>query len=164
MCTCANFDSIELTRSAISGRIKASRELKKSLEEIAAHSEGEHKLFVCRACGQLWQGSRAWNWGNDLYLFRVPYIDASDWLEMAFVQPDDLMIYAAAMYALLEKGNFVSSDQICRINGCTRKSMQGLVTCLAHHVASLQAIGSFPSEPNGRWFEPYSRDSIVPKY
>jgi hypothetical protein len=163
MCTCSNYDSIELTRASVSGRIKASRQLKKSLDEIAAHSGGEHKLYVCRACGQFWQGSRAWNWGNDLYLFRIPEIEATEWLKNVYVQPDDLLIYAAVMHDLLEKGNFVPSDQACRLEGCTRNSMQGLVTCLPHHVASLQRMGRFPLEPSGRWFEPYSHDCIVPK-
>lgn len=162
MCTCTEYVPIEFTRSAVSGRLKASRSLRKSLSLIAKHGDGEHKLYSCEACGQLWQGSRAWNWGNDEYLFRVPGIELSEWLKEVFVQPDELLIYVARMAEFL-KISFAEGESDCRIGGCKQKAVQGLATCLPHHIESLQDMGRFPQEPVGRWFEPYLRAQIVPK-
>lgn len=72
MCSCSQFGDLEFLRDAITDRLKLSALLKKSLEFVSKHRDGEHKLFRCEACGQCWQGSRAWNWGNDEYLFKVP--------------------------------------------------------------------------------------------
>lgn len=162
MCTCTEYQHIEFKRSAVDKRIKESRSLRKVLALVAEYPDEEHKLYSCRECGQLWQGSRAWNWGNDEYLFRVPQIEVSQWLQQVFVQPDELLIFTAVISQLLGSGNFVTSEQACRVSGCARKSVQGLATCLPHHVSSLQNVGQFARDPKGRWFHPYVRENIVP--
>jgi hypothetical protein len=162
VCTCTEFQHIEFKREAVNKRIKESRSLKKAFTLIAKHPDEEHKLYSCQECGQLWQGSRAWNWGNDEYLFRVPRIEVPQWLEQVFVQPDELLIFTAVMSELLGRSSFVAGEQTCRVTGCERKAVQGLATCLPHHVASLQNAGQFPKDPVGRWFDPYAQEHIVP--
>ena len=162
MCTCTEYQHIEFKRAAVSKRIRESRSLKKTFALIAKHPDEEHKLYSCQECGQLWQGSRAWNWGNDEYLFRVPKIEALQWLEQVFVQPDELLIFTAVVSELLGRSTFTEGEQDCRAIACETKAVQGLATCLPHHVLSLQKTHQFPREPVGRWFDPYARESIVP--
>ena len=162
MCTCSEYNHIEFKRTAVSKRIKESRLLKKSLLLAAKHPDAEHKLYACKDCGQLWQGSRAWNWGNDEYLFRVPKIEVSSWLEEIYVQPDELLIFTAVMSQMLGQNTFAADEQSCRVLGCARNSIQGLATCLPHHVLALQNAGQLSRDPTGRWFEPYVREGVFP--
>lgn len=162
MCTCATYADIEFLRSAMRERIKASRALKKSFGLVANHSSGEHKLYACPDCGQLWQGSRAWNWGNDEYLFRVPAVDIGEWLREVFVQPDEMMVYVAAARSLLDEGRFVAGTRACTVHACDRVAVEGLATCLQHHLRALQNAGQLAKDPTGRWFGPYVREDVVP--
>jgi hypothetical protein len=159
---CSNFDDLEFLREVITKRIKESRSLKKSLSLVATHPEKEHKLYVCNDCGQQWQGSRAWNWGNDEYLFRVPVIDAAAWKDEVFVQPDELLIFTAVLSEILKRGEFKSTKDSCRVEGCGNLAVSGSVQCLRHHIESLQVIRAAPAYPSGRWFGPYVRENIVP--
>jgi hypothetical protein len=43
----------------------------------------------------MWQCSRAWNWGNEKYIFKVPDVELADWLELRFMSPDEWLIYIA---------------------------------------------------------------------
>lgn len=162
MCSCAEYEHIEFLRSAVRKRINASRALKKSLTLLAKHPEAEHKLYQCTQCNQLWQGSRAWNWGNDEYLYRVPHIETSQWFERVFVQPDELLIFTAVIGDFIGRNKFVASEAPCSVNGCSRNAVTGLSACLPHHVRQLQRSHQLPAEPVGRWFEPYARENIVP--
>lgn len=162
MCTCATYPDIEFLRSAVRERIKASRALKKSFTLVAKHSSGEHKLYSCPDCAQLWQGSRAWNWGNDEYLFRVPALRIEDWLREVFVQPDEMLIYVATMRSILDAGRFVAGTGACVVHACESVAVEGLATCLHHHVQALQDAGQLAQEPVGRWFGPYVRENILP--
>ena len=162
MCTCATYADIEFLRSAVRERVKASRALKKSFTLVAKHSSGEHKLYSCPDCGQLWQGSRAWNWGDDEYLFCIPTVSIEAWLQEVFVQPDELMIYVATMRSVLDEGRFVAGKAACEAHGCERVAVEGLATCLPHHVQALQHAGQLAKEPSGRWFGPYVRGDVVP--
>lgn len=116
---------------------------------------GEHSLLRCPACDQHWQISRAWNWGNDQYLFKVPSIGPDDWLAEPYVQPDELLIYSALMQDYMEKSNFVERETECRADGCTNRAVRYSVFCVKDHIASLQKAGALPAFPQGRWFEPY---------
>ena len=109
MCCCAQNEHIEFLRKAVRKRINESRALKKSLAIVAKHADGEHKLYRCGSCGQFWQGSRAWNWGNDEYLFRVPAVEVSHWLEEVFVQPDELLIFTEVLSDFLRQNNWPRS-------------------------------------------------------
>ncbi len=162
MCACADYEDIEFHRKAVRKRINNSRALKKALPLVAKHSDGEHKLYRCESCGQLWQGSRAWNWGNDEYLFRVPLVDFSQWLEEVFVQPDELLIFTAFISEFLRQNAFVTTEAQCSISGCNGQSVSGASTCVRHHVAALQRVHQLPANPSGRWFGPYVRENIVP--
>ncbi len=162
MCDCRKYEDLELTRSQITARIRESKALRPNLTLIASHTDKEHQLYRCEECGQLWQSSRAWNWGNDRYLFRIPAISESEWLSEVFVQPDELLIFAAVMCDFLEKNSFKPSHEKCAISECERLAVAGLRTCLPHHIDSLQRVGRLPQSPIGQWFGPYKYESIIP--
>ena len=67
---------------------------------------------ICESCNQIWQASRAWNWGNDLYFFKVPNTTVENWLKQPFVQPDELLIYTAVITEFLNQ-QFVLGDKPC---------------------------------------------------
>ena len=162
MCSCSEYQDLEFLREVITERIKKSRPLKKALVLIAEHPDNEHKLYRCGECGQLWQGSRAWNWGNDEYLFKVPPIETDAWKSDVFVQPDELLIFTAIVCDFLNRNTFTKNDSLCSVPGCGQKAVSGSVNCLRHHVESLQRARTMPSYPNGRWFKPYVRENIIP--
>lgn len=162
MCSCSKYEDLEFLRKVITRRIKESHSLKKSFLLISEHPEKEHKLYRCEACGQLWQGSRAWGWGNDEYLFKVPPIDPDDWKSEVFVQPDELLIFAAIVGEFLVRNTFTEKDSLCSVPGCGHKAVSGSVNCLRHHFESLQRVGTMPAYPTGRWFKPYMRENIIP--
>ena len=161
-CSCSSFRDLEFVRKDISKRIKESRSLRKSLELVSSHTDAEHKLYRCQSCGQMWQGSRAWNWGNDEYLFKVPIIEVADWLENVFVQPDELLIYVAVVGEYWHRNRFDLSEKICRAQSCSRNAIANSVLCLRHHMESLQRAHMLPTSPVGRWFPPYEESGIIP--
>jgi hypothetical protein len=156
-CECSQYEHLELYRKAVSKRIKQTKTLKKQLEIIAEHSNGEYKLLKCPACGQLWQSSRAWNWGNDEYLFKVPNIQIDEWLSEPYIPPDEMLIYSAVMQDYMERNSFVETERECRAEGCVNRAVEFTVFCLEHHIESLQNAGALPKDPTGRWFAPYHR-------
>lgn len=162
MCSCSQFSDLEFFRDAIGERIKLSRPLKKALVLIDDEPSGEHKLYRCNRCGQLWQSSRAWNWGNHEYLFKVPLIEAVDWKATVYVQPDELLIFAALIGHFLTSNDFETSVTDCRTQGCQHRAVSGSVNCKRHHLESLQRIGTMPPYPTGRWFGPYVAENIIP--
>ena len=163
-CKCAEFEDLEMLRKVISKRIKETKKLKKALNLLTKSEDGEHVLMNCESCGQYWQGSRAWNWGNDLYLFRVPKIANEDWQQEPYVQPDELLIYVASLQGILDQGNFEPKSEPCRVEGCEQPAIKGLVNCLEHHVQNLQKINQLPRNPKGRWFPPYLAENFKPTF
>ena len=161
MCSCSEFEHLEFLRKVVSRRIKESHALKQSMNVIAKHPEGEHKLYRCGECGQLWQGSRAWNWGNEEYLFRVSRVDVDSWKSEVFVQPDELLIFTAVMDDYISQNAFTDRGFLCNTPDCGRKAVLGTANCLRHHIESLQRVGNLPPDPKGRWFHPYVRENIV---
>lgn len=158
-CECNKYEPLELHREAISERIKQTKTLKKQLDIIAERSDGEHRLLKCSACHQLWQSSRAWNWGNDEYLFQVPGIQVDEWLSEPYKQPDEMLIYSAVMQRYMERNTFVETERGCRADGCPERAVELTVFCMWHHIESLQQAGALSKEPEGRWFPPYHRAS-----
>ncbi|WP_320151086.1 hypothetical protein [uncultured Tolumonas sp.] len=150
-----------MLRKVISNRIKESKDLKKKLKEIAKSEDKEHQLWVCESCGQTWQSSRAWNWGNDLYLFKVPPVFLDEWLKQPYVQPDELLIYVGGLSEFLKQG-FEKGEEKCKKDGCADKTIKGLAICLKHHIESLQKVRLLPQEPVGRWFKPYIEENFKP--
>lgn len=163
-CKCEDFEDLEMLRKVISKRIKETKKLKKALKLLSKSDDGEHVLMECEGCGQYWQGSRAWNWGNDLYLFHVPKITTEDWQQEVYVQPDELLIYVASLQGILSQGNFEPKNEPCRVVGCDNPAIKGLVNCLEHHVQNLQKINQLPRNPNGRWFPPYLAENFKPTF
>src|SRR5439155_25550096 len=117
-CDCPEYLPLELLRKAIDDRIRASKSLRKRLELIAEDPSGEHRLYRCPTCAVLWQRSLAWNWGNKEYLFTVPEIDPALWKEQVYVQPDELLIFAAVFGRFMEQQKFEPSVDVCRSEGC----------------------------------------------
>ena len=149
-CSCSHFLPIELDRKDIRKRINKSRRLRRELDLLAEDGSGEHKLFKCPVCGRFWQASRAWNWGNEEYLFETPSIDPADWNSLPFEQPDELLIYSAVMRDYYERNTFETTTIRCRQELCTGFAIRSSVLCEAHHVAKLQADGGLVRRPVGR--------------
>ncbi|RCU51624.1 hypothetical protein DU002_03905 [Corallincola holothuriorum] len=160
-CECAKYDHITMDRAAISKRVRETKKLRTWLKPLARSNDKEHELFVCEACSQYWQSSRAWNWGNDVYCFKVPQTTVDEWLLLRFVSPDELMVYGYAVSDFLNSG-IELGDVECNETDCTSKAIGGLKKCVNHHLANLQQVGSFPSEPEGRWFFPYEERNFKP--
>jgi hypothetical protein len=154
-CTCGDYADLELERGDISRRSKQSKHIKSVLSLVAEHPKGEHKLFRCPMCEQLWQQSRAWNWGDVEYLFKVPPIAVCDWELLPYVAPDELLIYAAVLDRFLSGKTFRLTGKKCRLEDCERQAIEFSVHCLRHHIESLQQIRNLPKTPVGRWFDPY---------
>jgi len=161
MCRCGEYGDLEFERKAISRRIRETPALKKTLEAVATHPSG-HTLYRCPECQQLWQCSRAWNWGNKDYLFKVPSIAASDWSIEPYVHPSDLFEFGHALGSFLEGSPFSESEKGCAVPSCPSRAVKGAVYCLRHHVESLQRAKQLPANPVGRWFGPYVRERCVP--
>ncbi len=155
-CGCTKFGPIELYRDEVSTRIKETTELTQEFETIARHNGGEHKLLKCSMCDQYWQISRAWNWGNDEYLFKVPRIQSDEWLKEPYVQPDELLIYNSMMQDYIQKNNFVEKETECQADGCRNRAVRFSIFCVEDHIKSLQNAGVLPKTVQGRWFAPYS--------
>jgi hypothetical protein len=151
-CKCATFDDLEFLRTVISKRIKVTKALIAPFEHLAKDATEEHSLLRCGNCGQFWQVSRAWNWGNNEYAFRVPDTSVDDWLERQYVQPDELMLYASALSNLPAPEATVIP---CRELGCSELAIKFSVFCRRHHLNQLRSMGQFPAYPSGKWFSPY---------
>jgi hypothetical protein len=154
-CECAKYIDLELSRAPISKRIKETKVIKKHLEQLAKHVDGESVLLKCKTCGQFWQINRAWNWGNDEYAFKVPEIEIKKWMKERYSAPDEMMIYSAVMSRFMETNNFNDSAQECREENCIKMAVEGLPFCLSHHVEQLSNIGKLPKKPVGKLFPPY---------
>lgn len=159
-CHCGSFVPLELTRDEITRCIKSTKKLLPQLQVLGQDQKAWHELRECPSCGGYWQVSRAWNWGNKPYAFRVPNIELDEWKQEAFVAPAELMIYVALMEDFLTKSEWASSTMKCRKPDCSRQAMHGLVVCLQHHILSLQRVAMLPEPPKGRWFEPYGPEVL----
>ena len=149
-CSCAQFPPIELDRKSIRRRINKSRRFKRGLNLIAEDGSGEHKLFECHSCGKFWQSSRAWNWGNEEYIFETPPIDPEDWKTLPFEQPDELLIYSAVMRDYYERNSFETTTKPCQQESCSKLAIRFSVLCEEHHIAKLQDGRGLVSRPAGR--------------
>jgi hypothetical protein len=153
-CECSTYSDLELIRESIDKRIAVAKKIKRPLRLMAESPEGD-SLYKCDVCQQLWQGSRAWNWENKEYLFKVPNIAVADWKEEFFARPDQMLIYSGRMYDYFEKNKFVVSDTRCRKEGCGNNALVNNVLCKEHFIQSLQQFGMLPERPQGRMFSPY---------
>ena len=154
-CSCAKFTPIELKREAIDQRIKESPSIKKRLKPLAKIDSQRLSLYQCPQCGQLWQSGHEWNFGDKDYLFHVPGIEASDWVQEPYAQPAAMMIYSAMMETFMSQNSFTPTSRQCKSNGCNEHAIDKSVLCKAHHIESLQKFHMLPQPPSGRIFPPY---------
>lgn len=138
------FPHIEFTREAVTKRAKETKSILGNLTLLGNHPDGEHRLYFDDATGEYWQYSSAWNWGAKPYCFLVPMISLDDWLTERYVDPDEMIVFVAVMQQFLAAP---ANRQIPN---------------LQNHVRSLQRIGNMPQDPEGRWFEPYLRENVIP--
>jgi hypothetical protein len=155
-CGCTLYNHLALTRESVKRRVGETRQIKQYLRLLARHPDGEHLLLKCRVCGRLWQSSRAWNLGDQEYVFKVPDIPEAEWQIEPYVQPDELAYYAATTGEHLEGAGLEVSAALCRVSGCRNDAAGELVVCLEHHLKDLHETGTLGSFPEGRWFPPYS--------
>lgn len=152
-CTCSTFSHITADRNSIRQRINESKQLKKLLTLLTKDAKG-NKLYRCDKCEQLWQGSKAWNWGGNEYLFKVPAVDIDEWKLEPFVQPDELILYIARMESYNEHLDKEETSELCKAAECRNHAIKLSIYCLPHHIAQLQQSQILPSKPSGRYFLP----------
>ena len=138
------YPHIEFTRAAVSKRAKETKGILSELELIAKHPDGEHRLYRNPMTMEYWQYASAWNWGAKPYCFLVPEISEDEWYRERYVDPDELLIFVAVL------SEFLSVPGHRQIKN------------LKNHIESLQRIGNLPKSPEGRWFDPYIRENIIP--
>ncbi|MBL0743035.1 hypothetical protein [Chryseolinea lacunae] len=153
-CKCSTYPDLELIRESIDKRIAITKGIKKQLQFLSESPSGD-SLYKCAVCQQLWQNSRAWNWGNKEYVFKVPNIDVADWMIESFALPDQMLIYSATMNDYFKKNTLVESDKGCQKNGCGNNALLNNVLCREHFIQNLQQFGLLTKFPRGRMFSPY---------
>jgi hypothetical protein len=124
---------------------------------IAEHPGGEHKLFKCIGCGQLWQQSKDKKRGNQRYLFKAPSIEIAEWLDKPFVQPDELFDRAGHIQQYLRGAVFEELEPLCRSANCQNQSVKFSVLCAFHHMLNIGIKAEIPDDH--RWFEPYHKSN-----
>ena len=154
-CTCNNYPDLKPDRKSVLKRINETKILKKVLVQLDKHPDGENILFHCEDCGQFWQSSRAWNWGNEEYLFKVPETQVEVWKDEPYVQPDELIVFIGAMQNFMSNFRPVETTSKCKVEGCNNNAIELSVFCANHHVESLQSVGNLPKKPQGKLFPPY---------
>ena len=154
-CSCRDYPDIRLSRAEVLGRAKAFKALASRLTLVAANPDREHRLFTCSPCGAFWQGARALHVGTKPYLFRVPSVCPSSWLETRFVDPDEILVFVAGLDRYLERNQFALAQVACAHTPCAALAIRHSVHCLLHHIEALQASHLLPQLPVGRWFGPY---------
>lgn len=154
-CTCSQFPALELSRSAITKRIKATRQLLTKLNQLAESPQTALKLLVCPQCGHYWQTGREWNFENREYAFQVPATTVAEWQEQPYTQPAAWLIYGAMMADYTAKNTFELSEKPCQIEGCAQRAIRLSGVCKMHHIEQLQRFGILPQRPIGQPFAPY---------
>lgn len=156
MCQCDTLDDLDLsTRRSFNRRIKETKTIVPELVKIDEHPDQEHGLFRCSECDQYWQTARAWNWGNEKYIFKVPVIASADWIAAPYMDPDEVFISGSVMNRFFEQTEALLEDpskRACGVTDCSQIRLKFSALCIEHHVRQLQAIGTLPKRPRGRWF------------
>jgi hypothetical protein len=154
-CSCSSFSALELSRLAITKRIKTTKRLLSALEQVAENKLAGMKLLVCSQCGQYWQTGREWNFENKEYAFQVPTLAVDAWQAQPYTQPASWLIYGAVMGDYIARNTFEPSDKQCRAAGCGQQALKLSGVCKEHHIEQLQRFGILPKQPSGRLFAPY---------
>ncbi len=154
-CDCIRYPPLELDNASIYRRIQESKVLLGRFELVVAHPDGELRLFCCLVCGQHWQSSRARLWGNNPYLFKVPSATYQDWLNSAYVSPDEVLEYNKSIRQFRNGQTFEKTERPCKHSSCANQAIELSVMCFQHHMEMLQSGGTLPAKPKGLMFEPY---------
>jgi len=154
-CACDTYPVLELSRSAITKRIKTTKFLLSSLVQLSENKLVGLKLLICPHCGQHWQTGREWNFENKEYAFQVPAISVDDWQTQPYTQPASWLIYGALMGDYLAKNTFELSDKQCQTTCCKQQALKLSGVCKEHHIEQLQRFDILPKVPSGRLFKPY---------
>lgn len=88
--------------------------------------------------------------GDRKYLFQVPDLDTSEWLQEQYQKPDELIVYSSHMQDYFDRNEFTSTNTECRQKDCSELAIKYTVFCRDHHVESLQKSGVLPNKPIGR--------------
>jgi hypothetical protein len=153
-CRCIAYTDLD-GRPALNKRGNEINKMLRSLQMIAEHPGGEHKLFSCTGCEQLWQQSLDWMRSNQRYLFKVPSIEITDWLDKPFVQPDDLFNRARHIQQYLRGAVFEELEPLCRSANCPNHSVKFSVFCAFHHMLNIGIKEEIPDDYG--WFDPYHK-------
>ena len=163
-CTCGEYGPLELFRRDINRRIRATRRIRRRLVLVAESDDGQLRLYRCPICGQYWQQSWSWSFGAKDYIYQVPTIGEAEWREEPYARPDEMLVYTAMMDRYEGASDLTPSTSPCRVAGCPRFAVEGLVLCFEHQVESLQRVGLLPTPPQGRRFPPYHvRSNLAPE-
>jgi hypothetical protein len=154
-CKCAEYPHLPFLRDAITRRIRETKGILTRLTLLETNSQDRLRLYLCEVCGQYWQTGHEWNFGDREYVFRVPAIEASEWLREPYCQPAAMLIFSAAMKDFFAKNSFEEGDVRCREEGCPNRAMMQGLFCVDHHVEQLRAVRILPVVPAGRMFPPY---------
>ena len=157
-CRCSSYVALEFRREDILGRIRQTKRIKKTLEQLAEDGSERVALYRCRACHAFWQSG--WQWGIgpngcDEYLFQVPDISVEEWQREHYRQPAAMMMYTVAMSQRYGSTRPPEREVVCDEAGCGRHAIRFSVHCLEHDIAHGRMVGSVPPEPRGRFFAPY---------
>lgn len=156
-CTCNLYKDLD-GRAALNKRGHDTKRILDALQKIAEHPQGEHRLYKCPVCAQMWQRSLDWMRGNKPYVFKVDTIAIEDWLHMPFVQPDELFNRAGHVEQYLERAFFEEQETFCRIEGCQEHAIKFSVVCAYHHMQNIGIKANLPDEY--RWFGPYIKSNF----
>jgi hypothetical protein len=156
-CRCSSYKPLEFRREDVLERIRQTKQIRKTVDELARDDVERVELYRCHACGALWQSG--WEWGLgpngcDEYLFQVPPITVEEWQREHYRQPAAMMMYTIAM-ANRYGGSRPPEREVLCIEGCGRRAIRLSVHCLEHDIAHGRSVGSVPQEPRGRMFPPY---------
>lgn len=154
-CTCSQYLPLDLSRTSISKRIKATKTILKPLALLATNDAFKLKLFQCPQCAQYWQTGWEWSFSGTEYAFQVPPIAVADWQQEPYGQPAAWLIYTASMQGYYEKNTFEPSGKPCRVDQCPHQAIKLSGVCEQHHIEQLQQFGMLPKRPAGRIFPPY---------
>lgn len=156
-CNCNQYPDLD-EGAALQKRCSQTKKTLGLLQLLSLHESGEHKLYRCAKCGQLWQRSLAWALGNREYLFKVPQIDSEAWLARPFFPPDELFLRSGSVGLYLERAQFVEQEALCRSAGCPEHSIKFSVFCALHHMQNLGIKTGPPGDY--RWFGPYLEENF----
>lgn len=157
-CKCAGYTDLK-TRPEINKRGYETKKIMTGFEQLTEDNSGEHKLYKCPACGQLWQRSLDWLRGNKAYAFKVPAIDIATWITQPFVRPDELFNRVGRIEQYLEHARFEEKAELCRREDCSEHAIKLSVLCALHHMENIGLGNTLPGHCT--WFSPYEPDDYI---